>query len=431
MPQFLKQWFAALVAALLCVPSARGEELIYPGIAPKASAGAGQTVSRGPSALFYNPANLIFSKFVEPYADISFAKVDYVYVCSKADKCDDLDPTVVSVVAPPVTIGLGFRPTPSFALGLAILPTGTGAPQEITGVPLEISGAYQVMNITQSNSGMKIALGGALRLGYAFTLGAGLIRQSEKIALVATPDGSEDPLIDALYGGDFNQFVVGARSEIIDRALVLGVSYKTAVTKTYKGDVLLNLSPDSDYVPYEGVGYTPATIGFGAETRIGDFGFFFDLTHDAWSGGRLIQKGGLGTDPAEVDYVDTNNISVGGKIWMAKKHMLTLALGLKQANVGDGTEEASSTSKEGELLKLQDDTEEGDGTIGGVSFGNLDAIPRTIVAGGYRYKLSGTGYLEFAGQYQKGERIVPEGFHQEGTYTLNVLLLGVGIAYGF
>lgn len=429
MPTSLKHWIAALLAVFFVAHSARGEELIYPGIAPKASAGAGQTVSRGPSALFYNPANLIFSKFIEPYADISFAKVDYVYACSRAGKCDDLDPTVVSVAAPPVTFGLGFRPTPSFALGVAILPTGTGAPQEINGVPLEISGAYQVMNIVQKTSGLKLAMGGAFRIGYAFTLGAGLIRESQKISLVATPDGSDEPLIDALYGGDFNQFVVGARSEIIDRALVLGVSYKTAVTKTYKGDVLLNVSPDSDYVPFEGVGFVPSTIGFGLETRIGDFGAFFDLTHDAWSAGRLVTKSGLGADPAEVDYVDTNNIAVGGKFWAGKKHMLTAAFGLKQANVADGSEEAAG-SKDGELLKLADDTE-GDGTIGGVTFGNLDAIPRTILAGGYRYKLSGTGYLELAGQYQKGSRVVPENFHQEGTYTLSVLLVGVGIAYGF
>lgn len=432
MPSVLKTWTLALLAFVFVAPPLRAEQRVPAGIAAKASAGAGQTVSRGPSALFYNPANLIFSKFIEPYVDVALAKVDYVYQCTRPGDCDDVDPAVVSVTAPPVTLGLGFRPVPSFALGLAIVPTGTGTPQEITGVPLQISGAYQVMDITQANSGMDIALGAAFRIGYAFTLGAGLIRESTKVQLVATPQGGDEPLIDALYGGDFNQFVVGARSEIIDRALVLGLSYKTAVVKAYKGDVLLNLSPDSDFEPFEGVGYTPATIGLGLETRIGDFGVFFDFTRDMWSGGRLVAKGGLGTDPAEVDYVDTNNIVLGAKLWAAKKHMLQLALGLRQANVGNGTEEAAASgSNEGELLRLQDEEEEGDGTVGGMTFGNLDAIPRTIVAGGYRYKLSGTGYLEFAGQYQKGARVVPENFHQEGNYSLNILLLGVGVAFGF
>ena len=60
-----------------------------------------------------------------------------------------------------------------------------------------------------------------------------------------------------------------------------------------------------------------------------------------------------------------------------------------------------------------------------------EAIPRTIFSGGYRYKLSGTGYLELGGSYQNGSRVVPEGFHQEGTYTLRVLMLSFGIAYGF
>jgi hypothetical protein len=430
MPTILKIGIAAILAVVFVVPRAHAEELIYPGIAPKASAGAGQTVSRGPSAIFYNPANLIFSKFIEPYFDIALAKVDYVYQCTRPGDCDDLDPTVVSVTAPPVTVGLGFRPVPSFALGLAIVPTGTGAEQQIEGVPLEISGAYQTMDIVQSNSGMKLALGAAFRIGHPFTLGAGLIRTSEKTSLIATVQGNEDPLIDALYGGDFNQFIVGARSEIIDRALVLGVSYKTAVVKTYQGDVLLDVTEEADYEPFEGVGYIPASIGFGVEARISNFGAFFDLTHDMWSGGRTVAKSGLGEDPAEVDYVDTNNITVGAKFWPAKKHMLTAAFGLKQANVGDGTEGEPPTGSDGELLRLQDD-EEGDGKVGGMQFGNLDGIPRTVVAGGYRYKLSGTGYFELAGQYQKGSRVVPENFKQEGNYSISVLIVGAGIAYGF
>ncbi len=402
-------------------PKARASDLIYPGVQPKVSAGAGQTVSRGSSALFYNPANLIFSKFIEPDFDISFAKVTYTYQHTDTAQ---YAPAVVDVTAPPVTIGLGFRPTPSFALGISILPTGTGAPQNINAVPLEIEGTYQLMNIVTKNSGMKIAAGAAFRAANAFTIGAGLIRTSEKIATIATPDGSEDPLIDALYGGDSNQFIVGFRSEIIDRALVLGLSYKTAVTKPYKGDILINLSDDADYVPFEGVGYTPAAIGFGAETRFGDFGIFFDFLREMWSGGRAIAKSGLGTDPPFVDYIDSNNISGGIKFWMAKKHMLTLAFGLDGANIGDGTEETKSSGLAGDAATADD-------TATGVSFGQLEAIPRTILAGGYRYKLSGTGYMELGGEYQKGSRVVPANFHQEGTYTLNVLMLSFGIAYGF
>jgi hypothetical protein len=407
-------------AITLLAGEANGTDLIFPGIQPKISAGAGQTVSRGPAALFYNPANLIFSKFIEPYADISFAKVSYQY---QHTDVESYDPAVIDVTAPPITIGVGFRPIPSFALGVAFFPTGSGAIQLIEAVPIHLQGGvYKLSDIVNKQTGNKIAAGAAFRFAFPFTIGLGLIRTSEETQTQIFPVESEEALFDAAYVGSANQFLVGMRSELFDRYLVLALSYRTASEKKYVGDIITSLEPGVAN-EFEGVGYAAGAIGFGAETRLSSIGLFFDFVRETWSGGRTVFKRGFGTEPDEYDFIDSNNISLGLKWWVAPKHMLQVAFGSHGANIGDGTEVVASDTE------LQD--EEGSVVIGGPSFGSLDAIPRTIFSGGYRGKITGNGYFQTGAHYQTGTRIVPEGFGQEGQYTLNVILLTLGLAYGF
>lgn len=411
----------AVASALVGAGDAVAADLIFPGIHPKMSAGAGQTVSRGSSALFYNPANLIFSKFIEPYLDVSLAQVTYTYQQFDTEK---YDPVTVAVTAPPVTAGLSMRPIPNLAFGIALVPTGTGAEQSVKSVPLELTpGTYELSDIVTKQEGTKIAVGAAFRFGNPLTIGLGLIRSTEKNSVLVFHEAEDDAYVDALYGGASNQFIGGMRSELFDRQIVLALSYKTAVTKVYKGDVLIAVDENADYVAYEGQGFSPAAIGFGAEGRYGMFGVFFDLLMEQWSAGRALAKRGISQDPAEVDYVDAMNLVFGSKVWIAKKHMLQAGFGIYPANIGDGDEVSGTTT-------LQNDAE-GDGRIGGVSFGNLDAIPRNVIALGYRYKLRGTGYLEGGVDYQTGSRDVPEGFNQAGSYSLTVLLVSAGIAFGF
>ena len=430
------------MVALGVAASARAEDIIFPGVQPKLAAGAGQTVSRGSDALFYNPANIIFSKFIEPYADVSFAKIDYVY---QHTDTDTFNPAVVSVMTPAITAGIAMRPFKDFAFGVAFYPTGAGAEQKILDVPTPVAGTYTPLDIVQKQSGYKLALGGAYRFGFPFTAGVGLIRTTETNSIVALkgtstladgedPD-SRDPVADARYGGAFNQFIVGGRSELFDRQIALGVSYKTAVEKTYAGDVLINTgSPNDDYQPFTGVGYLPAAIGFGAEGRIGPFGAFIDFVHEIWTPAASIAKRGLGADPDAVAFVDTNNICVGVKFWLFPEHMLTAAFGMHGANVGDGT--ITDTAGSGLTGKkrgagLTDDTTTADPVVGGVTFGALEAIPRTVFSGGYRMKLSGTGYLDVGAFYATGTRIVPEGASGEGTYSLTEIMGTIGLAFGF
>lgn len=410
---------------------ARAAELIPPGIAPKVSAGAGETVSRGPSALFYNPANLIFAKFFEPYLDVSLAKITYTYQHTRDDK---YDPVVVDVTVPPVTGGIALRPIPMLAFGVAFMPTSSGAEQNIPNVPI-FQGkdlGYGRMNVAKKDSGMKIAAGAAVRFAFPFSVGAGLVRTSQRTQLFLTPVDEEgveadEALVDALYGGAANQYVVGIRSEIVDRGLVVAASYRTAATLAYLGDVLVNTSPEADYEPYEGVDYLPAAVGVGAEARFGPVGAFVDFVHEFWAPGRTLANRGVGDEYDEVDYLDVNNICVGAKAWVAKKHMLAAAFGLYGSNLGDGTEVGTTEPDEVTLA----DGADAEPSIAGMQFGSLDAIARQVVSGGYRYKLSGMGYFELAAHMQSGTRVVPEGFAQEGSYSLRVLMGSAGIALGF
>lgn len=423
----------AIIIMMAMVPRAFAADLIAPGIHAKMGAGAGQTVSRGAAAVFYNPANMIYSKFIESYLDVSFAQVSYTY---QHTNVDEYDPVVVNVNAPPVTAGLTIRPWPSLTVGVAILPTASGAVQSVPSVPIELTpGKFQVADVANKQAAMKVAAGGAFRFDHYLTLGAGMFYNTEKTQILVTSPDSEDALIDALYAGSWTQFIVGARSELIERKLVLGLSYKTAVTAPYKGDILYNTSADADYEVFEGVGYTPAAIGFGTETRFGDFGIFIDYVREMWSGGRLVYKSGIGPNPTAVDFIDTNNIVGGTKLWFGK-HMLTAAGGMYSANIGNGyspdAEAAVAAGLKGDepAINLQDASED-DGAIGGVQFGNLAAIPRIVASGGYRYKLQDHGFFETGAQYQTGTRVVPEGSAGTGQYTLKVLMLSAGMSFGF
>jgi hypothetical protein len=415
-----------LLSAILVFQASKAfaTDLIYPGIQPKTGAGAGQTISRGSSALFYNPANLIFSKRIEPYLDVSFAQVNYTYTHTNTEQ---YDPTVVNVSVPPVTAGMGLRFTPRFAFGFAFMPTATGTVQTIENVPIRIQGDYVPMTIENKQSGLKIAAGAAFRFGHPLTLGAGIIHTRETNIILITPQERTIPLIDLQNGGAWNQFTLGVRSEILDRRLVLALSYKTAALKTYSGDILVTVDEEDDtgdYEPFEGVGYLPGAIGFGAETRFGIFGVFFDYVMELWSAGRATTKRGYPSDPEATDLIDTNNITLGTKIWVGKKHMLTGAFSMQGANIGDGTEFQAQTDASA--------TADGsDDRLSGVSFGSLDAIARTIFAGGYRYKLTGHGYFQTGVHYASGKRVVPEGFDGEGTYSLSVLMVSGGLAFGF
>ena len=422
----------------LTAESARASDIIPPGIHAKAGAGGGQTLSRGPAAIFINPANLIFAKHIEPSIDVSVAKLTYSYAHTDKEKY----PAMVSFtsVAPSVTAGAGIRLIPNFAFGFAVSPTNIGAGKVVKGVPLYLPGVNTsrrndgLVDLSIAESGIRIAGGLALKLADPFIVGAGVILTNETLRQFQVAYADEEPYFDLKNKGSSTQFIGGIRSELLDRRLAMALSVKTAVQKKYKGDYFYDTSdkPDSniEFLPSESIEYLPMTIGFGLESKMGPFGVFLDFTREQWSNGRKIVRFGISDDPLVVDLIDTNNISTGIKLWPAESHMLMGSVGIHGANRGNGTEISPPTSPP-QLRNLTMDEAPSDDAIGGMSFGDLQAIRRMIFAGGYRLRLSGHGYIELAAQMQTGKRTIPEGFPQQGDHTLQVFMGSAGLSFGF
>ena len=414
---------------------AEATDIIVPGIQPKAGSGAGQTVSRGASALFFNPANLIFAKHIEPTVDISYARITYTYLHTNEDRYPD--EVAYSTKATPVTVGLALRLIPNFAAGIAIFPTGAGETRLVKNVPLFVPGlnSYppngRLVDIATAESGLKIAGGAAVRLGSSFVLGLSTIFMQDKFKQYQVALPEEEPYLDVKNQGSFTQFVGGMRAEVLDRRLAMALSFKTPVTKKYKGDFIIDTSygkkPPAEG-PLETTEYLPMAIGFALEGRMGAIGLFVDLVNEQWSKGRTLVKRGFQNDPGAIDLKDTNNIAAGIKLWPGEAHMLTISYGIHGSNIGDGSQISNSG---GNNLNLIQNAQAEDDKVGGMTFGNLEGIPRTIMAGGYRYKISGRGYVELAGQYQKGHRIVPVDYAQEGLHSLQITMGSVGVGYGF
>lgn len=407
------------------------------------SSGAGQTTSRGPTALFYNPGNMIMAKFLELDFDVSLAQLRYQYQHLNSEAFSE--PAVIQRNQPQITLSAAFRPVESFVLGFAYLPVGTGAKEKITNVPFELlpeanPGNYDRYTLVNKDTSQKLAFGFAYRPDYVFSIGLGLIRLQERFSnLIYGPDQTESdtPYVDALYGGAFNQTVLGIRSELWERLFVISLSYKTAVTKKYTGDVIYNFEGTEDYQAFSGFGYAPATLAFGIETRIDSIGFFGEVVSEQWSAGRKLFRRGIALgEPKEKDLRDTLNLAGGFKYWAAPLHMFQISFGSYPANVGDGQRQDLSRSTTddakpaGVTLQDEEDTQSNVANIAGVGFGEFEALPRTVFGAGYRYKIEDRGYMQFGMHQQAGSRQVSEGFDGEGSYKLSLSVFSLGFAFG-
>lgn len=402
--------------------------------------------------MFYNPANMIMAKFLELDFDVSMAQFRYQYQHTDSERFPD--PAVIQSSQPMLTLSAAFRPFESFVLGFAALPTGTGVKQEIRNVPIELlpeanPGVYDRYTLINQDTSYKMAFGFAYRPDFAFSIGAGIIRTQERFShRIFGPDQTEAeiPYIDALYGGAAYQTIIGLRSEVFERSLVLALSYKTAVVKKYGGDVLYDLEGVDEYQPFAGADYDPAAIAFGIETRIESIGFFGEVVSEQWSAGRnLMRRGIIPGEPLARDLKNTLNFAGGIKYWAAPLHMLQISYGNYPGNTGDGikvdlpildpeSDSNSSASDNGaELTQALQDNQSGRSTANdsaGVSFGDFEAIPRTVFGAGYRYKIEDRGYIQLGAHHQAGTRRVAEGFDGEGSYQLSMTSVSLGVAFG-
>lgn len=383
----------------------------YPGIHSKAGSGAGLTISRGPGAIFLNPANIVFSKYIEPDADIGFSMTQYTYT----PLSDKYDITQASLTALQMTFGATFRPILPLAFSIGVMP-GLSSTYTLKDAPYNIgSGVYELSTINVTQETMRFGGAAAYKILPTITVGAGVILSNEKSSVLATKPEATDPFLDMLYGGSFTQFILGGRADLLAQRLSLAFSYKSAAAKNFSGDYYLDTATKTggDYIPLDYRGHAPSSIGVGGEFQNGSLGGYADFRLHQWLGGSVSR--GLATAPSESDLKNSFEVSGGGKIWLQKDHMFMGGFGLITPHVGDGTE---NTVVLGEALE-------------GMGLGDVEGIQRLILSGGYRLRIKNRGYMMAGGQYQTGSRSVPEGYSYEGTHTLSVLMGSIGGAYGF
>lgn len=397
---------------------AAGSPITFSGIHAKNGAGAGQTISRGSTALLQNPANLIYSRAREPYLDVGLGTIDYSY-----QRNDTVDPVIVREQTPPVTVGFSMRPMPKWAFGAVYNPTAIQRQKSAAGVPMIVGDNVNLFDIESEETSSIIAAGTAYRFNQFVMIGFTAHRLSEQVAITAVDQAgaTNDAAIDALYGGGFMRYGLGLRSEVLGRRLVLAGTILTPVVKDYSGDVYVAATGSRSYDNFDGVGYEPGKVSLGAEMRFGSVAWFADGSFENWAAGRNVARIGFPADPAGVDYRNTFSVAAGMKLWVAGAHMVTAAAGYYPGNKGFGR-------------KLGEPALQADGSLGdplGMAYGDMQAISRRVFGAGYRLRLARHGYVKTGLAYQKGERSVPAEYFGAGDYELEVVQGSLAVAYGF
>ncbi len=403
----------------LIAQSLFGQSFVYPGIDGISSSGAGQVYTRGAEAAFYNPANIIFSKRFEIYGDVSFLKVNYTYKHIN----EKYDPVNINVTAPPVDLGFTFKPNSRVSFGLLLIPKGTGSAQKIEKVPQKNpvvnDGTYLLYNIESGSAGYQAGLGASVKITKQWFLGLSVNRISEKNTLIVTDAASDGsvPTIDASFGGDFNQFLIGTRLQFAKNKWTLAGTYKTSVTKTYQG-TLGGAIAGKQAKDYSGVGYIPSAVSLGTEVIVQKVGIMGEYQFSQWSAANSVVKPFTPQATATTDYHDTHSF-VGGIRYYLKKTVLAGSFGYYPANVGYGTESLPN-------VPAKPDTD-----VTGVGFAQFDNFSRFVFATGLRHSLSKAGFIFGAFNYQNASRSVNEGYSGEGDHSLTVYQLTFAGGYKF
>lgn len=413
-----------LIGVLLQGKSAFAQSYIFPGVQSATEAGLSQTNTRGATAVMTNPANIGVAPLprtkgdqkgkkltngVEAYGDISLLALTYSYTRP------GYDPTSISVVAPPVTLGASWRPIPPFALGLEIIPRPALAQQVFTNLPLEQDGDIVTVDGISKQGTFLTGVGASIKGSRFVSFGISVLETAENNEFSASDVASSNdvPLVQMNYKGTFIQEIIGARITPNKESLI-GLSYKTAVIKKYTGSLSLAGAPSESTLKE---GYLPSVIAVGGEYRLGAPLIFGEIRHESWSAGASNFKSGLPNAPESTALQNTNIFIVGGRYRWQGGHAASFAFGKYPPNVGYGS-------------PLEANGKPPIDAAGGVEFGDFDALDRMVVAGGYRYVLA-RGYLQGGLNMQQGSRTIPDGYRNAGTFKLSVFTFTFGAAGNF
>lgn len=386
----------------------QAQSFLFPGSSTTFESGLSQTNTRGAAAFASNPANALLTKRIEAYGDMTIVNISYTY------QMPDYPPAKIALTVPPVNFGGSFKPKSNIAFGYFFTPRPGMDVLKIKGVPFDLDSTVMPVDIEQKGSTFLTALGVGFKVNRTTAVGASLLEVAEDSQIVVRREGTmtdEDALVGMRYRGSSTQILLGFRHVPNSKTIVAG-SIKTPVTRSYKGTQIIQGDKDDDI---RKKGYSPAVLAIGAERKFGVPAAFGELRYEGWSKGRDSNSSGLPGSSARSALNDIFILVAGGRLRLPGGHSGSASIGIYPSNVGLGSTTDQISSPEGSS---------------GVSFGEFDAIDRTMFSASYRFirrKMDITAGFNVI----SGTRNVPSDYPGKGKYTLSVFSIGGGGSYYF
>jgi hypothetical protein len=362
--------------------------------------GMGTTAVRGGEAVQYNPANLILSQPMEVQYELSALQINYGYTYPGTPTVEIDRTTVIPFLGGSGKLG-------GFAAGAFVLPIPEDSEAvELNGIRTrKISDEPIEVTAKQSGNGLglKSGLGAAARLSPRLSVGLSMVyEKSGSRREVLTPDTAAKV-----------QTTVTESSELLVRAggrwstpsLVMTASIVPYGTiSTIGSEETLGIS---GLVPKEidETSRYPFALNSGAALRLGSFWLLGDIAYHRW-------KATANED--EVDIFSTIDFMLGGRWMLSPSSAVIGSYAFFPGYKGDGLV-ASRTGNNQEIK--------------GMEIGELDAMSRHSVSGGFEFLLFDNRSTAFV-NYQFADREVFADGVAAGEHRLRIIYVGLAGQYG-
>ncbi len=395
-----KRW--QILSLLLSSPALGHDIFEYQGPYTKAHGGAGIVMSKSGEAVFHNPASLWATETSDLFFDISPSRI--TYGVTTPDPA--LKPGVVTVpLAPLLSLGAsGKDPDSGLAGGVIFIPTGAGTVTKVKDFPVSVQGQYQNFDVESEQTGYKIGLGAAYRIGSSLSLGLSLVQDysGNKSRIFNSKENylrfqSSSRSLRPVLGMRYTREGLGT----------LGLVYQAASQQHYS---LKYAAFDSktEQETYRKT-YRAAVIGVGLELR--EFGLFRpygQYTYEKWVPATFLAQtpaqAFAGT--AAVEYLNSHNYILGTRYRLAPEKHLTFAYSFFGKNKGAGF-----------------NGPDGQAVMQGRGGQDFDALDRKHFTAGI--ELAGkSSDLLFYGSYIKASAFSPPETPSAGFYDLTILMIG-------
>lgn len=400
-------WLATLSASV--APPAHAFEWIPPGSQAKLSAGAGQ-VHSGSAAVFYNPANLIYSKFITGYGDASYLTGSLTY--DPLDRSYEDTSTLVGQIG--YEFGIVSQPWDWLALGFHYYPRGpmTVTQDELPYAPTRLA-PIELVSFQKVDKGQGLGFGAAVQLGWDMTLGLSMQSITDAHQVYVTSFETGAPLVDAVWTGTYTHLCLGLRSEFADRQVAFTFSYRTSAEAPIAGEVLSVYRRITDYIVLGGTGFRPDGIGLGVQGRIGELTLHTDILFEGYAEGRDLVKTGWTDDDISTDYRNTFNLGGGIAYVYDTINIFSLAVANYPRALGPG-------SRSGEIWEH----------LRGANYGDWEGLTAQVFALGYRLRFRRDGYFHVGGSRMSGAMMGSDSSTAPGVMKVGTTSISMGIAYG-